>query len=194
MKAAIYARVSTSHHDQKPEIQVEELKRYCQARGWTIAKEITDHVSGGTDQRPGLKQLMALVRSRKIDCVVVTKMDRLFRSLKHLITALDEFQALGVLFVSVGDQIDMGTASGRLMLQIVGAFGEFERALIRERTLAGLAFAKSRGKRLGRPRVHSHEAIQRLRGQGLSYRAIAEQLKVPMGTITEAIRSARKSS
>src|SRR5882757_6013047 len=95
LRVAIYARCSTSHHDQKPEVQIQELKRYCSARDWKITEEIIDHgFSGGTDQRPGLKQLMALVHSRKVDVVVVTKLDRMARSLKHLVTVLDELNSL----------------------------------------------------------------------------------------------------
>lgn len=104
---ATYSRVSTSHHGQNPDVQVYDLRRYCQARDWHVAHEIVDHgFSGGTDSRPGLKQLIALVRAREVDAVVVVKLDRLFRSLKHLVTMLEEFQALGVQFVAVRDNVD----------------------------------------------------------------------------------------
>src|SRR5271166_5439709 len=97
LKALAYTRVST--HDQNPEIQITELRSYCISREWTIAEEIVDHgFSGGSDQRPGLKQLMAMVRSRKVDIVVVTKLDRMARSLRHLVSLLDEFSSLGVKF------------------------------------------------------------------------------------------------
>lgn len=194
MKVASYSRVSTSHHDQKPEIQMEELHRYCSSRGWNVSEEIVDHgYSGGSDNRPGLKRLMMIVRSRKIDVVVVVKMDRLFRSLRHLVSVLDEFQSLGVLFISIGDQIDLSTASGRLMAQIVGAFAEFERSLIRERTMAGLEHARRLGKRLGRPRVRDDKAIMNLRAQGLSYTAIQRKLKVSRGAIYRALKAVSKS-
>lgn len=195
MKVITYSRVSTSHHDQKPEIQVEELRQYCKARGWTIKEEIVDHgYSGGTDQRPGLKRLMTLARSRQIDVVVVTKLDRMARSLRHFVAVLDEFSSLGVQFVSVKDQIDLTTASGRLMLHIVAAFSEFERSLIRERTIAGLAYAVSKGRKLGRPLLHNPNTIRDLRTQGMSYRNISKKLNVPMGAITRAIKSAHKTS
>jgi len=191
MKALTYSRVSTSDKGQNPEIQAAELRRYCAAREWEIAEEIIDHgFSGGTDQRPGLKQLMALARARRVDVVVVTKLDRLARSLKHLVAVLDEFQAIGILFVSVGDQIDLGTASGRLMLHIVAAFAEFERALIRERTVAGLAYARSQGKRLGRPKTRDDEAILRLRGLGLSYTKIQRELGISRPAIHRALLAA----
>lgn len=189
LKAVTYSRVSTADK-QSPEAQVAELHQYCTARGWGITEEITDRgFSGGTgpDQRPGLGQLMALARARKVDVIVVTKLDRLFRSLKHLVAVLDELQALGVVFVSVRDQIDLTTASGRLMMRIVGAFSEFERGLIRERTVAGLAYVKSQGKRLGRPKTTPDEAILRLRASGLSYTAIEKQLGVSRPSIRRAL-------
>src|SRR5689334_13106161 len=143
VRVAIYARVSTSHHDQKPEIQIEELRRYCQARGWQIDHELVDKIKGSTDERPGLKRLLALARSREIDAVLVTKLDRLFRSLKHLVTTLEEFQALGVLFVATKDNVDYSTPSGRLFVQVLASLAEFEKALLRERTMMGLEHAKA---------------------------------------------------
>jgi DNA invertase Pin-like site-specific DNA recombinase len=193
-RAITYARVSTSHHEQNPDVQVAELRRYCHAREWPISDEVIDHgFSGGTDQRPGLKKIMMLARSRKIDIVVVTKLDRLARSLRHLVSILDELKSLGVLFVSINDQIDFTTASGRLMLHLLAAFAEFERSLIRERTIAGIEYARSRGTVLGRPRLHDPQEILELRAKGKSYRAISKMLNVPMGTITTAIRGAHKS-
>jgi DNA invertase Pin-like site-specific DNA recombinase len=107
---------------------------------------------------------------------------------------LDEFSALGVQFVSIGDQIDMTTASGRLMLHLIAAFAEFERAMIKERTVAGLAFARSKGKRLGRPPTRNDQPIIALRAEGLSYRAIADRLGVSRGAIYRALHSVPKTS
>ena len=192
-RVAIYARCSTA--DQSTSAQSDELRKYCVAREWEVVTEIVDQgFSGKTDQRPGFKQLMTLVRSRKVDAVVVVKLDRLFRSLKHLVVTLQEFTELGIDFVSLRDQMDMTTASGRLLLHVIGAMAEFEAELIRERTLAGLDYARSKGVRLGRPQKHDPQAILELRKQGLSYRQIQKQLNVPQGVIWEAIQSARKSS
>lgn len=103
-----------------------ELASFCDARNWHILEEIVDHgYSGGTDQRPGLKQLLTLVHARKVDIILVTKLDRIARSLKHLVAMLDEFQELGVQFVSIHDQIDLTTPAGRLMLHIIASFAEF---------------------------------------------------------------------
>lgn len=186
---ATYSRVSTSHHGQNPDVQIHDLRRYCQARDWSIAHEIVDHgFGGGTDSRPGLKRLLALVRAREVDGVAVVKLDRLFRSLKHLVTTLEEFQALGVQFVAVRDNVDYTTPAGRLFVQMLGSLAEFEKSLLRERTMMGLSHARAQGKRLGRPPCHDKAKIIRLRAEGLSYREIARNLGVAMGTITKAIR------
>lgn len=189
LKVATYSRVSTDDKGQNPQIQVEELRRYCNARGWEIAHEIVDHgYSGGTDDRPGLKQLMKLVNSRKVDAVVVVKLDRLFRSLKHLVTTLEDWQALGVLFCATADAVDYSTPGGRLFAQILGCLAEFEKSLLRERTMMGLAHARRQGKRLGRPQLHDPAKIRRLRSEGMSYSAISKALKVPVGSIARALK------
>jgi len=178
---ATYSRVSTSHHEQNPAVQTGELQRYCAARGWEVTHELVDHGYGGgtaPDQRPALKKLLALVRAREVDCVVVVKLDRLFRSLKHLVTTLDEFESLGVVFVAVKDQIDYSSPAGRLLVQVLGSLAEFEKSLLRERTLMGLEHARRSGKRLGRPRKRDDEAIARLRAQGKSYREIGHMCSV----------------
>ena len=151
-RVLIYARCSTTQHDQHPEVQIEELRRYCSARGFEICEEVVDHgFSGSTDKRPGLKRLQELVRTRKVDAVVVVKLDRLFRSVKHLVSTLHEFSDLGVEFISLGEQLDFTTSSGKLLFHIIAAFAEFERGLIVERTKLGLAHAQSKGVQLGRP-------------------------------------------
>jgi len=189
LRVATYSRVSTGHHGQNPEVQVHELRRYCEARGWAISQEIVDHgYSGSTEVRPGLRKLMALVRSRELDVVVVVKLDRLFRSLKHLVATLEDLQVLDVQFVAVKDNVDYTTPAGRLFVQMLGSLAEFEKSLLRERTMMGLAHARAQGKQLGRPRQHDPLEIRRQRAQGASYRAIARSLGVPMGTITQALR------
>jgi DNA invertase Pin-like site-specific DNA recombinase len=194
MKALIYARVSTSHHNQNPQVQIDEMKRACESRGWDIQESIVDHgYSGSTDNRPGLKRLMAMVRSNEIDVVVVVKMDRLFRSLKHLVSTLEEFEKLGVKFVALKDNVDYSTPSGRFFVQILGSLGEFERSLLRERTMMGLDHARSKGRKFGRPRVHNETEILRLHQDGKTYRQIQKLTGAPMGTISRAIKSAHKT-
>lgn len=194
VRTAIYARVSTRHHDQNPQVQIEELRSFCAARGFEITEELVDHgFSGSNDDRPALKRLLNLVRSREVDAVVVLKMDRLFRSLKHLITSLEEFQALGVAFIAVKDSVDYTTPTGRLFVQVLGSLAEFERSLLIERTLLGLAHARRKGVQLGRPRTSDPIEIRRLRAQGMSYREIRRETGASMSSITEATRAARKT-
>ena len=147
---AIYARVST--RDQNCELQLRELGQYAERRGWLVVGEYVDHISGSKDSRPHLNRLMADAHQRRFDAVIVWKIDRFGRSLKHLVTALGDLAAYGVAFVSLRDNLDLSTPSGRLMFHVVAAMAEFERELIRERVRAGLANARPKGKRLGRRR------------------------------------------
>ena len=119
-------------------------------------------------------------------------MDRFARSLKHLVNALADFEALGVAFVSLRDNLDLSTPSGRLMFQIIGAMAEFERALIQERVKAGLRNARAKGRTLGRPkRIVDSARIAALRSQGASWRTISDDLGVGVATLYRA--SARRS-
>ena len=152
MRAAIYARVSTL--DQNPENQLTELRGYADARRWTIST-YTDHgVSGSKDRRPELDRLLSDARRRRFDVLLVWRLDRLGRNLRHLIVTLEELSALGIAFVSLNEGIDFSTPAGRLQLHVLAALAEFERERIRERVMAGLQRAKTQGRRLGRPRVY----------------------------------------
>jgi DNA invertase Pin-like site-specific DNA recombinase len=166
-------------------MQLRELREFVERRGWQISGEYVDRgVSGSKDRRPALDQMMAAAQGRKFDVLLVWKLDRFARSLKHLVNALAEFDALGIAFVSLHDNLDLTTPAGRLMFQIIGAMAEFERALIQERVRAGLRNAKAKGLRLGRPRVFVSESrIDALRGAGASWRAIAKELGVSLGTL-----------
>jgi DNA invertase Pin-like site-specific DNA recombinase len=148
MKAAIYARVST--FDQEPENQLAELRRYVEARGWALVEYVDRGVSGAKDRRPALDRLITDAKRRRFDVLVCWRLDRLGRSLKHLITLLDELASIGVAFVSLAEGIDATTPAGKLQMHILGAIAEFERGRIVERVRAGLARARAQGKRLGR--------------------------------------------
>src|SRR5208283_5188998 len=151
MKCALYGRVSTLDKGQDVDLQLRELREYCSRRGWEIAGEYVDRgVSGAKESRPQLNRLMADAKQRTFDCVVVWRLDRFGRSLKHLVNALADLESLGVTFVSLRDGFDLSTASGRLMFGVVAAMGQFERELIKERVRAGMANAKAKGTRLGR--------------------------------------------
>ena len=164
MRVALYARVST--HDQTCDNQLLELRRYAEARGWTAAEFVDTGVSGSKDRRPALDDLMLAAKRRRLDSVVVWSLDRMGRSLKHLVALLEELQALGVSFVSLREGIDFGTPAGKLQFHILAALSEFERARLQERVKAGLARAKAQGQRLGRPRrtALSEDRLAPLRG------------------------------
>jgi DNA invertase Pin-like site-specific DNA recombinase len=179
MKAAIYARVSTV--DQEPENQLQELRRYVEARGWTAVEFVDRGVSGAKDRRPALDQLLRDAKRRRFDVVVCWRLDRLGRNLKHLITLLEDLQALGVAFVSLAEGIDATTPAGKLQMHILGAIAEFERGRIVERVKAGLARARAQGRKLGRPqRKISEDVLNRARG--LSVREAAVKLGVSPAT------------
>src|SRR5919197_1361524 len=193
-RAALYARVSTLS-GQNPEMQLAELREYASRRGWAIASEYVDRgISGAKESRPALNRMMADAKRRKFDAVLVWKLDRFARSLKQLVNALAEMEALGVAFVSLRDNLDLSTPTGRLMFQIIGAMAEFERALIQERVRAGLRHARAQGKRLGRPGVIVEaKRIRELRAQGASLRTIARRLGVGLGTVHRTLAARSKT-
>jgi len=180
LRVALYARVSTLDKGQDVNLQLNELRDYSERRGWKIAGEYVDNgVSGAKESRPELNRLMADAKKRKFDAIAVWKLDRFGRSLKHLVLTLADLESLGIAFVSLRDGFDLSTPSGRLMFQIIGAMGEFERNLIRERVKAGMAHAKAKGRKLGRASVHVDMAVVDARkATGESLRAIARDLGV----------------
>lgn len=188
MRVGIYARVSTD--EQSPEMQLAESRDYCQRRGLEVVGEYVDHgISGAREHRPQLDRLVSDAHQRRFDAVLVWKLDRFGRSLKHLVNALAEFEALGITFISLRDNLDLSTPSGRLMFQIIGAMAEFERALIRERVKAGIFHARARGKRIGRPKaLVDCQAVNGLRAEGKSLRTIAAMLGVPVARVRRVLR------
>lgn len=190
-RAGVYVRVST--RDQSTEGQTLALRQYCERRELEIARVYSDDgVSGRKGSRPELDALLADARARRIDVVVVTKLDRLARSLLNLTTMAAEFEALGVDLIVTEQSLDSTTPSGRLMFGVLGSIAEFETTLISDRTRAGLAAARSRGVRLGRRPVlncKSLRRVKRLRGSGHSIRDIACLLEVSVGTIHAAVKA-----
>jgi DNA invertase Pin-like site-specific DNA recombinase len=174
-------------------MQLSELREYAGRRGWEITEEYTDQgFSGSKESRPALNRLMIDAQQRKFDAVLVWKIDRFGRSLKHLVNALAELGAFGVAFISLRDNLDLSTPSGRLMFQIIGAMAEFERALIQERVKAGLRNARAKGKRLGRPRRDVDATkVAALRASGASWRAISRELGAGLGTLYRAVAGGR---
>jgi DNA invertase Pin-like site-specific DNA recombinase len=192
-RVALYARVSTANGHQDPEMQLRELREYAEHRGLTIFGEYIDRMTGSKDSRPALNRLMTDAQLRKFDAVLVWKLDRFGRSLRHLVNALAELEALGLTFISLRDNLDLSTPSGRLMFQIIGAMAEFERALIQERVRAGLRNARAKGKRLGRPRVIVDASrIASLRAQGRSWAQIVAETGASKGTAQRALVASPK--
>ena len=190
MRCAVYARVSTL--DQEPENQLQELRRYAEARGWTSVEYVDRGVSGSKERRPSLDRLVADARRRRFDVVVVWRLDRLGRNLRHLVVLLDELRAVGVEFVSLGEGIDATTPAGKLQLHVLAALAEFERARIGERVRAGLARVRASGQRLGRPPVNiPYEDLERT--AHLSVREAARTLG-PSRTTVHRGRAALKPS
>ncbi len=186
MKAAIYVRVSTL--DQNLDNQLDDLHKYVRQRGWGDAVVYSDRVSGAKDRRPGLDDLLKAARRRHIDVVVCWRLDRLGRSLRHLLDVLQEFEALGVGFISLHEGLDVTTPAGRLQMHMLGAFAEFERSRIAERVRAGLDRARRQGKRLGRPprRITPRELDLTA---ALSIRAAARELRVSASQVHRARRA-----
>jgi DNA invertase Pin-like site-specific DNA recombinase len=194
MRAALYARVST-HVGQDPTVQLRELREYCQRRGWDISAEFTDiGISGTKERRPQLDQLLADCRKRHFDAVVVYRYDRFARSLPQLVNALGEFDALGIQFVSLHEGVDTSTPNGRLIFGIFASIAEFERELIRDRVRSGIAAARARGKRLGRPRRDVDGArVAALRAEGRSWRDVGRILGVGVATARAAFQARAKN-
>jgi DNA invertase Pin-like site-specific DNA recombinase len=192
MRAFLYTRVSTD--DQDAGMQRRELEEFAGRRGWQIVEIFSDVSCGASTNRPALDSMLAQVRRRKSDVVVCWKLDRFARSLKFLVNTLEEFESLGVLFVALHDQIDMTTPGGRLMLHIVAAFAQFERDIIRERSLAGVANARAKGKHIGRPRLRLDlDEIRALRRYGDTWDQIAAKLGVSEASLRTFDRHARRN-
>jgi len=194
MRVALYARVSTQK-GQHTDVQLRELQEYSQRRGWKIVAEYIDEgISGARERRPALDKLWADCRKRKVDAVVVYRYDRFARSLRQLVNALDEFRALGIDFVSLHEGVDTSTPNGRLVFGIFASIAEFERELIRSRVRSGLAAAKAKGKRLGRPRTSVDAAqIAQLRASGASWREVSARVGAGVGTVRRAAARCAKN-
>lgn len=195
-RVAIYGRVSTTNHGQDVSMQTRELEQFAQARGWHLVDSYLDlGISGSKDRRPQLDRLMADAHRRKFDVVIVWKFDRFARSVSHLLRALEIFSALGIAFVSLSEQMDTTTPTGKMIFTVLGAVAELERSLIVERVKAGLRNARAKGKRLGRPkRIVDASRISALRAEGLSWAKIARRLGLGEGTVYRAARVATKEA
>ena len=200
-RTAIYMRVSTK--SQKPDLQKDGLEAYAARAGMNITAEYLDAaVSGRKQGRPQLKELMKAAQNHEFDCVLVWKFDRFARSVSHLLSALEEFNHLGIRFISVCDQVDSNSPMGKAMFTIIGAMAELESSLISERVKAGMAAAKARGKKLGRRKTPKNwvKQISTLAGTtNLSINQIREKIndkvsRAVVGQIVKRVRDRHKTA
>jgi len=192
-RVAIYARVSTA--EQSSDMQLLELRDYALRRGWTVHAEYIDNgVSGTKSSRPELDKLVGEARRRKFDVVLVWRFDRFARSTSHLLASLEEFRNLGIDFVSHNEAIDTTAPLGKAMFTIVAAIAELERSIIVERVRAGVAKARAKGKRIGRPKGSKVDpvAVARMLNAGQSLREIARALCVSVGTVHRLAKAFKK--
>ncbi len=193
IRTAIYARVSTAQ--QYTSNQIHEIDRVASARGWTIVRTFTDDgISGskGRDERPALDQLLKAATRREFDLLAVWSIDRLGRSLQHLVTTVNDLHAQGVQLYFHQQAIDTTTPSGKLMFGVFSSFAEFEREMIRERIKLGVERARKEGKKLGRPSSvteSTRAAIVELYKKGMSPKKISQTLKCGVGTAFTTLKS-----
>ncbi len=191
-RVALYVRVSTD--EQTTDNQLRELEAVAQRSGWEVVGVYEDNgISGanGRDKRPALDGLLKAGARRDFDMIAAWSVDRLGRSLQHLVTLLEELQALGVDLYLHQQGLDTSTPSGRAMFQMCGVFAEFERAMLVERTKAGMARARAKGKRIGRPPVPdiTKRKVARLHQEGRSVRAIAKATGLSVGAVHKAVKA-----
>jgi DNA invertase Pin-like site-specific DNA recombinase len=178
-------RVSTKGHGQTTDTQALALREYAKRRGFQIADEYRDEgISGAKDRRPELDRMMADARKRRFDAVLVARFDRFARSTKHLVLALEEFQSLGIDFISLNESIDTSTPMGRMVFTVIAAVAELERSIIQERVQAGVDRARRQGKRFGRPAVIvDRHRLAQMKAAGTSIKAIAKECGIARATV-----------
>jgi DNA invertase Pin-like site-specific DNA recombinase len=180
MRAAVYARVSTSNHHQDPEVQLRDIRSFCQFKGWEIVETYVDKgVSGAKASRPALNRLMVDAAEKKFDAVVVWKFDRFARSAQHMLKALETFNSHGIAFASTTESIDTSTPTGKMVFTVLAAVAEMERAITVERIHAGLRNARAKGRKPGvkRQEINVDQVRHRV-DQGESVRQIAKDMGV----------------
>ena len=188
MKVAIYVRVSTK--DQNIDTQINNCENYCvyqKHKIFKIYKDIAE--SGKKHSRPAFDIMLSDMRKNKFKGIVVYKLDRIGRSLSHLITLFEEFKNREIAFTSTTQNIDTGTPEGRMFMHLMMVLAQYERELTVDRVMAGLLRAKKEGKILGRPKnkINKYE-IMRLKNEGLSFRKIAVQLEISLGAVQRCLK------
>ena len=197
-RVAVYARVSTSDKEQDVETQLMPLRDFCMAQGWDVYREYTDHAPANDQaHRFRWRDLLDDAAKRKFSVVLVFKLDRAFRSVKHMHDTLSAWEVVGVSFKSIREQFDTSTALGRLLLNLLASLAEFELELIRERVKAGMDRARRQGKQIGRPKVVNRkgfnrrydEVLVRLSAGDISRRKAAKELGIGYATLKRLLDS-----
>jgi putative DNA-invertase from lambdoid prophage Rac len=188
-RVGLYARVST-HDQQTLSLQIRAMREYSAKRGWSIATQIRE-IGSGAVERKLREKLLAAVRRREIDAVLVWRLDRWGRSLADLVVTLKELAELGVGFVSLNEALDLTTPTGRAMAGLLSVFAEFEHEILRERIRAGIAEARLKGKHLGRPLTVAKKADQigKLHREGVSKAEIARRLNIGRTSVRRILAS-----
>ena len=190
---ALYCRVSTDKQSSGLEAQERALREHLKSQNISNATFYKDeNISGGKSSRPELDKMMNAARNGKHDSIIVYSFSRFARSTKHLLAALDEFDQLGIQFISLTEKLDTSSAIGKALFTIISAISQLERELVSERVKNGLANAKSKGKQIGRPRQYNEKLIQELATQGLSYRKIANLVGCSPATVCREIKALQK--
>lgn len=188
LNAALYARVSTNEQQTLP-MQLKQMGEYAKKRGWKISHKI-EEIGSGAKIRPQREAILKLVRQRKIDVIIVWRLDRWGRSVSDLIGTLRELTDIGVGFVSLTEALDLTTPAGRAMAGMLAVFAEFERDILRERVKAGIAHAREQGKAHGRPptALKKQEQIKKLKEKGLNNSQIARRLKIGRTSVIRLLK------
>ncbi|MDD3531670.1 MAG: recombinase family protein [Candidatus Pacebacteria bacterium] len=206
MRVALYARVSTPESDKKklkdtdrakqdPETQLVKLRAYAKAMGWQIIKTYIDRASGADPNRPSMSSMMADARSRKFDAIVIVRLDRITRSLANLLSTIEDLERWNVRLVCTDQMIETGSATGKLLIHLLGALAEFERELTRERIKDGMDRARAQGKAIGRPETALESTLAaETYARVKSYRKAAKELGVSEATVRRRVKRGAPSS
>lgn len=191
MNVALYARVST-HDQQTLPMQLQQLREYAARRDWQVVYEIQE-IGSGAKTRPQREELLKEARRRKVDVIIVWRLDRWGRSVSDLMATIKELSELGVGFVSLNEALDMTTPTGKAMAGMLAVFAEFERDILRERVLAGIAHSRAKGIRNGRPpTARSHyEEVLKLKSEGMNHVQIAKKLKIGRTSVIRFIQESK---
>jgi DNA invertase Pin-like site-specific DNA recombinase len=186
-------RVSTRGHGQTNDTQALALREYAERRGFEVIEYRDEGISRSKDSRPALDRLRKDARARKFDVVIVARFDRFARSVSHLLRALEEFNHLGIDFVSLSESIDTSTPMGKMIFTVLGAVAELEKNLIKERVQMGISRARKEGKQLGRPKRIFDKEKACLLAETMSIRQVACQLGVSRGVLERALSGSDSS-